>query len=405
MKNKKKPHFIIKENLQKSKQTGVFFKDIVTPKIMEDICNKITGCKEFTYKYVDNNYKDDFLQVGYNKGRLAIMLYEETVSYISFSEEQISGRNSSVQSVPTAFNMFFMNELENKNLYYYFLNTQGNAGTDYQMLIYRIMKTMGFNFLNDRDSIGTDIIGFKSVDDIMYSRQVNSERNKSNHSTYITKTDLNQYEIYGKTYGANKYETSIICYAISLLSKPNMRITLYEMLEGNLAELPKSSLDVLKKMGNINIVPTDIQLEKRIFEKSNSLRSKTYIYNLLKKLGHKRCVLCNCEISELIQGAHIWPVSNIKKNSILSIDEKVSHAINGDNGLWLCQNHHKLFDEGLIYIDSTGIVRYKDNIESQYITFMDNTTTIKQIPHEILTDKFIEYISLRNSDEVLSFDT
>ena len=47
------PHFIIKENLQKSKNTGVYFSDVVTPDILRDVCGLITGQTEFTYQYVD----------------------------------------------------------------------------------------------------------------------------------------------------------------------------------------------------------------------------------------------------------------------------------------------------------------------------------------------------------------
>lgn len=49
---REKPHFIIKKNLQKSKQTGIYFSDIVTPSILKDVCYRITNQKEFTYQYV-----------------------------------------------------------------------------------------------------------------------------------------------------------------------------------------------------------------------------------------------------------------------------------------------------------------------------------------------------------------
>lgn len=78
------PHFVIKENLQKSKNTGVYFSDVVTPDILKDVCGLITGQTEFTYQYVDNDYHDSFLDTSYNKGRMAIMQYKDIVCYISF---------------------------------------------------------------------------------------------------------------------------------------------------------------------------------------------------------------------------------------------------------------------------------------------------------------------------------
>jgi hypothetical protein len=392
-----KPHFVIKKNLQKSAQTGVYFSDVVTVEVLKDVCERITSRSDFTYSYVDNDYQDEFLDTGYNKGRMAIMCYKDIASFISFSEKEIDGRNSSVQSVPTAFNIFYMNQYSKKKLYYYFLNFSGNAGTDYQMLTYRLMETIGFNFLNDNIALGQGVVAFTSIEDIMYTRRANSSRNQSNNSTYITKSSISQYDIYGKTYGANKYETSMICYALSSLAQPNQSLTLYEVLEGKLAELPEASLNIIRRMNNIAIVPTDIQLEKNAFIENNSLRSPRYIYNLLNRLGRKHCAFCNCEIPELIQGAHVWPVAEIKKVQTLTLEQKLSHAISGENGIWLCENHHKMFDEGLLCVNANGQVNFKEGIEHRHISFMDDITTHKKLSTEYLTNGFMRYLDLRNS--------
>lgn len=383
-------------NLQKSKQTGVYFSDVITTNVLKDVCIKITGLNNFTYEYVDNDYSDAFLNTGYNRGRIVIMLYKDVVSYISFSEQTIGGRNSSVQSVPTAFNMFYMNNCRNKELYYYFLNYEGNAGTDYQMLMYRLMGTIGFTFLNAEVALGQKILGFTSIEDIMYTRKANANRNQSNNSTYITKSSSNQYDVYGKTYGANKYETSMMCYALSVLAEPYHKLTLYEMLEGDLKELPEASLDVLTQMGNIRIIPTDIQLEKNAFIENNSLRSPRYIYNLLGRLGQKHCALCNCEIPELIQGAHVLPVSEIKKINTLTLEKKLKYALDGNNGIWLCENHHKMFDEGLLRINNDGNIIYRDNLKHNYIAYMNEVTIKKQLPPEYLSKDFLQYLEWRN---------
>ena len=390
------PHFIIKSNLQKSKQTGKYFKDVITENVMTDICFKITGLTKYTFEFVENEYVDEFLPKTYNKGRLAILQYKDNVSYISFSEKDINGRNSSVQSVPTAFNMFYLNEYPNKKLYYYFLCNIG-AGTNYQLFMYRLMKTVGFIYLNDSEMLGQQICPFTSIEDIIHSRKINTDRNQGNNATYITKSNAKQFDVYGKTYGASKYETSMICYAISTLLQTNQRATIYEMVEGDLKNLPQPSVDVLNKMGNVDIVSTDMQLEKKVFTENNSLRSPKYIYNLLSHLGRKHCALCNCEIPELIQGAHIWPVSKIKKSPLLSLDDKIKHATSAENGLWLCENHHKMFDEDLITINPDGSITYKEDLEEQHIIFINTVTTTLSLPSEILTEQFLEYLSLRNS--------
>ena len=93
------------------------------------------------------------------------------------------------------------------------------------------------------------------------------------------------------------------------------------------------------------------------------MRSPHYIYNLFNKLGNKRCALCNCHIPELIQGAHIWPVADIRSAYMMSFEEKLCHATSGDNGLWLCKNHHKLFDSKIINFDENGELFYVNNLD------------------------------------------
>ena len=120
-----KPLFVIKRNLQKSAQTGLTFQDQLDNESLKDICLKITGRSDYNCQYVDNDYSDDFLSNTYNKGRLATLRYGDYVHFITFSELAIEGRNSSIQSVPTAFNIYYMCPHEKKKLYYYFICKNG----------------------------------------------------------------------------------------------------------------------------------------------------------------------------------------------------------------------------------------------------------------------------------------
>lgn len=392
-----KATFVIKKNLQKSLSTGVFFSDVIKREVLDEVCFKITGQKEYDVNFVDNGYQDSYLPATYNKGRLAILHYHGSVNYISFSELEVNGRNSSVQSVPTAFNMYYMNPNPNKHLYYYFLNVQaGNAETEYLIMMYRLMRTIGFTFINASPELQQRIPVFTSIDDIMLNRRISSGKNQSNNATYITKDGANAFEIYGKVYGASKYETSMMCYALSLLKQTNQTITLFEVLEQDLRELPTSSRQVLSRMGAISIVPTDMTLEKRMFEENDSLRSPRYIYNLLNHIGPKHCVFCDCNIPELIQGAHVWPVASIKKENLMSFNTKLKCAIDGENGLWLCENHHKLFDENIITIRENGRITIKDGILGEHREYISKITTIEMIPEYLMTDRFLHYLWKRN---------
>lgn len=386
-----KPYFIIKKHSQKIRNQ---FMDILTQDVLKDVCKRATGRDDFTYDYVENDYRDEFVSNTYNKGRLAILLYKDCVTYISFSENKIHGRNSSIQSVPTAFNIFFNNTNPHKRLCYYFLPFEGNAETDYHIFIYRLMRTIGFKFLNSDEVLTQSVVPFNTAEDIVSTRRIVAGRNSANNSTYITKGSNNVTQIYGKIYGANKYETSLLCYALSYMNLPKP-IQLYEINDNGLSVLPQSCLDVIRKLGKVIDIPTGLSMEQKLFNKNNSLRSPRYIYNLLAKLGHKKCALCECEIPELIAGAHVWPVSDIKQEPSLGIEKKIEYATDGENGIWLCQNHHKMFDEDLLEIDTTGRIVYKTDLEQKHIEFMENITTIKNLPSYIMTKKFVSYLERR----------
>ena len=391
-----KPLFVIKRNLQKSAQTGLTFQDQLDESDLKDICQKITGRSDYDCRYVENDYQDEFLTKTYNQGRLATLRYGGYVHFITFSEPVIRGRNSSIQSVPTAFNIFYMCPHEKKKLYYYFICKSGNPATDYHMFIYRLMKTVGFTFLNF--PVPLPATSFVTIEDMMRARDENRGTNKSNNSTYISKNEYGEYEAYCKTYGASKYESSLICYAMSGIIGHAEKIKLYEILEGNLTELPESSLQVLEKMDTVDIVKTDLTFERRIFEESrgDKLRSPRYQYNLLDKLGEKRCALCGCTIPDIIQGAHVWPVASIRAANSISLDDKVKCATDGDNGLWLCENHHKLFDRNIIAISDDGAVLYKKSLSPTHIAYLRTLTEHTRLPAIYLNQKFKRYVELRN---------
>ena len=354
----------------------------------------MTNKDEYTVQFVDNDYEDEFYEKGPNKGRIAILLYDDYVNYISFSESGINGRNSSVQSVPTTFNLFYNSKIKNKRLYYYFLESKGNLETDYHLFMYRLMSTIGFEFMND-DVLENDIIPFNSIDDIIHTRKSNKGKNKSNNSTYVTKSGKLMVEIYGKTYGASKYESAMICYALSILASEKYTVKLYEVLEKDLKELPKKTRSTIEKMGIIDIIPTDMKLEKKVFNEDNSLRSPRYLYNLLNKFGEKKCAFCDCIIPESIQGAHIWPVAEIKKDKVSNFDQKLDWAIDGENGLWLCNNHHTWFDKNIIRISLNGDILIDDKVDLNEREFIKKITTAEKLPKQYLTLKFVGYIKKR----------
>lgn len=381
---KNKPHFVIINNPQKKSYT---YSSILTPQILQDVCKSTTGCAEYTYEF------DNATDV-YNKGRLAKIKYLNKIIYISFSQHgKIIARNSFFQSVTTALTQYYYDD-ERGKIYYYFLPFEGNIETPYFMFMYRLMITAGIQFLNP-NVLQQQIAPFTTIDDMILARDKLRNLRNNNHSTYITKsfdkTNVN-IEIYGKTYGANKKETTLICLAISTLSNAK----LYEICDQNLCTLPEPDLNAIRSCNNIEIIPTDQRMEKTFLLDNNSLRSPRFTCNLLEKLGAKKCTFCNCSIPELISGAHIWPVSSIKQKTSLNLKKKIEYATDGDNGLWLCENHHKMLDRNLIKIIETGELKYRSNLDEKIIKFIKETTTITKIEEKIIVSNFIKYLKERN---------
>lgn len=383
MRNRRLPHFTIKNRFQKKEES---YSDILTEDILRDVCLRVTGLTHYTYEFDDE---------GYNVGRMAILEYDKMKVFITFSETKANGRNSSFQSVPSALNRYILDSQRRKRICFYFLPSLGNVETNYFLFMYRLMKTAGIEFLNDQESLTQQVKPFNTIADIINSRESNRKRNRSNNSTYITQSSERVAQIFGKTYGASKYETTLLCVAASRLSPS--QIDLYEIIEQDLRVLPKSSQEAIERLDKVKLIPTDFTMEKKEFEDKDSLRSPLYTYNLLAKLGPKKCAFCGCEIPELIQGAHIWPVSEIKKKVTASLNKKLEWATDGDNGLWLCENHHKMLDANLIMICEDGHIQYPDDLEKNHKEYIEWATPNVILTQSILTATFLIYLRKRNA--------
>lgn len=361
----------------------------MSPAILTDVCQRITGQEEYTVDFIDE----------VNKGRLAKLFYNGSVAYISFSENRVKSRNSSFQSFPSALVSYLNEGIERKSLCYFILETDANIETDYFLFMYRLMKTVDTEFLNESEMLSNPIRGFTTVEDIILNKNNIRGRNRANNSSYITKSVDEIIQVYGKLYGANKYETSLLC--LALYKVTNNNIELFEIEEGNLKKLPKEARDYLLSLDRFSIVNATIALEESEFRENDSLRSPRYIYNLLEKYGDKKCALCECEIPQIIQGAHIWPVADIKRDIQLNQDEKLERAIDGDNGLWLCNNHHKLLDANIIRLFNDGSVKYKTALSENQSEYLNEVTTVKELSSDIVNDRFTEYLTLRNQNVVV----
>ncbi len=308
-------------------------KATLTEDILKSICKATTG--QIKYKCVED-------KTTYNKGRLVTVDYNNKRYYVSLSEESLDGRNSSIQSVPTAMNIFFEDSFSKKQLCYYFLPHTGNAFTNYHIFVYRMMATAGVKFLNISAYTKKKVNPFNNIDELIYAKSILRSSNKSNNSSFVSKTT-----------------------------------------EGRL---------------NIQIHNTSLffDIKHKNEKETTELRNPAYIYNLFNRLGDKKCALCDCAIQEIIQGAHIWSIADIKKSN-LSESEKFKASTSGDNGLWLCQNHHKLFDSNIIAIDNQGVLKVSKETDIKNTAFIKKFTVNKKLPTALMSNAFSQFLAFRNT--------
>lgn len=162
-----------------AQKTPGLYDRILTHEILKDICVRVTGQERFSV------IRDTS---AYNRGRLVIIEYGGIKSFVSLSEVLVEGRNQSVQSIPTAINLYYADCYPNKKLYYYFMPHRGNYFTDYHLFYFRLLKTAGVVFLNILRYYPADINAFESIDELIDERNDNRETNRSNNSSFISKT-------------------------------------------------------------------------------------------------------------------------------------------------------------------------------------------------------------------------
>lgn len=282
------------------------------------------------------------------------------------------------------------------SFWFYFLPFNGNNETNYMLFFYRVMKTIGIKFANpDLGLEHTILKEYSTVKDMILARNTLREANSGNKSTYIT-DEGDYYHIYGKTIGANQKETTLLCFALSAITdKP---VKLFQILDNDSTAISEQDKEAItnhcSQYGNYDI---DVLDDSYQFDGDDSdtvkdnLRSPQFIYNLLSKFdGEKKCALCGCKIERIIQAAHIYPVADIRKRHDLDFSAKFKLAVDGDNGIWLCENHHKLFDSGLIWLEE-GKLCISRKLNSDDLLFVKQVTTIEEIEPRFINERMLAF--------------
>lgn len=368
--------------------------EVLSKEMLDDICKRSIGSSSYT---IEEDLR------GHNSGQYIKLITSDLVKYICLSgADSTASRNSFIlQNFPTAYQYYLMDESNNKAFEYYIRDTRF-PHPPYTIFAYKVLLTGKIKILNldkvtssDRTDYDyrTPFIDFKQMRKMRLDLQ---QRNSGNTSTLFEET-TDEISVYGKSYGANGRETTAICLALyHLVTMPIKVYNVNETDPQHLADVDPANRYILEHLG-IEIDDGRMDLENTADAKAKR-NTKIYHYNLLQKFKEKKCYLCGCDIENLIIGSHIHRVTDII-HSNLSEEEKQKQIVDGDNGFWLCANHDKLFEWGLIYFDG-DTMKIKDSLsdfQKKYI--YESTFYLEKIYNSFNNGKEFNVIQLEGKME------
>lgn len=419
--------------LDRSQQGRFRWSEILTDEVLADVVQRVTGREDFEPEWVEWDTEAFF-----NSGRLARIIYQGMTTYVTFSPHgEIDGRNSCIQSVPSALSRFYLNDrflytgtsslrsqqwqdelMEDLDpgheICFYFLANHGqDHNIGYLRLMYRIMATAGIRFLNPERCISDlhrPIIPFNSIDDLRRFRVENTgNATAPNQPTYIAMHPGRGLEVFVKTYGANKKEAVLLIHALSCIAPDDFTINVYMHDEQYLDQLPATDLRVIEELVNVEVTNLDFAIECADDDGQGDIRNQpVFIRNLLERFGTHRCMFCGEDNEILVQGAHIWDIWQIRLDNTINFEQRRIHANHGENGLWLCRTHHAQFDNPQtapqLGINAEGRILVHNELAAEIVETLRQQIESPTIPQRFVTDAFAEYVTRRYEHHIQAED-
>jgi len=321
--------------------------------MIKDICFLSFGDKEYS-KIIEERGKNTGQYIKLKKGN--------KLKYICLSRNNCAeSRNTFiVQNFPSSYQHFLEDPTTNKEFEYY-IRDFSTSHPSTAIFSYKLLLTGKIKILNLDRVVPSDRIDFldhrtpfQDFKQMRKYRFESSGRNSGNIPTTFEENE-DEFSVYGKTYGANGRETTVICLALKNLVSKKIRVyNVNETCETHPASVDPANKYILDYL-NIEIDENAMDLVPTTADEKAKRDSRTYHINLLNKFHDKKCYLCGCDIENLIIGSHIHRVTDIINSNLLE-SEKQKEIVDGDNGFWLCANHDKLFEYGLIYFDDNKLV-------------------------------------------------
>lgn len=317
--------------------------------------------------------------------------------YVIVSRETADARNAFLaQYISTVLSQYIEDlTTKNKKLSIFLLDTSDKAKTDFIIDTYRVAKTLGINILNENELGLSSIQPYNSFKNWKNARNNRQLYNQANQSSYAME-DEDEYTVFGKLYGANGKESAFLaCQLAEIAKKENKKLNFVQVKEHGTETISSTDKKLLEYYG-VNVSEGSIVLkDKQIRDKSTCRKQDEFKFNLLEKYGNKKCYLCGCDIESNIIASHIHRITDID-NSNISDEEKRKQAVDANNGLWLCANHDKMFENGIITFNKNGELVINPTLKANQIEFIKYITQVLKIQDVHLTNEFVKYLMIHN---------
>lgn len=255
------------------------------------------------------------------------------------------------------------------------------------------------------------------------------------NSSFMTE----KYTYTFKSLSAQQYDSLLKCWCLKVLAdKEGTKIEFklgkqyfdYDSEERKIAEELSQPVKEIFTLANLNIEYTTTEefMYERIkadntylrYKELNEIRNQTLFRNNIRRKGiPTECVICGEDDAKLLDAAHLWEVNQIKNSTVKQVNDfirvnnlqeiialsseysgeifyKKYYLVNsGDNGVWLCKNHHKQFDLNYYCFDSEyGKIILKFDNPATALKFNEDLKTEK-LSKEILTPLTKSFLYMR----------
>ena len=351
--------------------------------VCSNIVNKLNFQESFEVEYIKGN------------GRYVLIEHNNKRYYVIVSRQTPDSRDAFLnQYISTVLNEFINDTFPNKEVFIYLLDTSSKAKTKYIVDGYRMAKTIGIKILNE-DELNLIINPYISFEDWKNNQENMRNYNSANNSSYAIE-DEEGYTLYGKLYGANGKDSAFTaCQLAQIAKNNNKKLHFIQVQEHETEEISSTDRQLVEFYG-VNLSEGSIILENRKNKNKSTCRKQDeFKFNLLEKFGRKKCYLCDCDIESNIIASHIHRVTDID-NSVLSEEEKRAQAVDAENGFWLCANHDKMFENGILTFNQKGELILNPILKQHQVEFINYITNNFKIHDSHLTETLIKYLLIHN---------